>query len=705
MEIDDQGPEKSEPTIVYDGEEVQPLVLKKTDKEIISNLDLKDSYSNDLLQYKEQKINIVSLFCGAGGMDLGVELSGLDCLIGEEQVNKLIKDKQIFNNHRHEGLFHHVYSNDISEDALETYSNNFPKDTFVHNCDIRHIKKFPKADLVLGWFPCPFLSVTNLRIKSDPQNTLYLHYIRCLTQVSPKFFIAETAKGILTPNNGMIFRQIKQDFEAAGYKVYYKLLNARDYGVPQHRERVFFIGVREDIEFEYEFPKESHGVDRPYVTLRDTINDLKCNPGEYFTGGFSSVYMSRNRKKKWEDQSFTIQGSASLAPLHPSGHPMKKINIKRWDFSDLKERNRRLSVNELKRIHTFPDWYQFSDGYKKSGKLISTNLRLEKIYRQIGNAVPIQLSRAIAKPIAQWFYKNQGTGEKNVEQNLPTTNVLKAFENILKSQKLNLPKVTEYNTNNRINKEGDLFEYYVKDAFCGTSFNLENTELKKNQYSKHFSYIGNSSNPPDLMIRFGPAVEVKKIDNKYMSKISLNSSFPKDFLYCDDPSINKACKECEFENFGWEKKEMIYVIGNTENKSIINLWFIYGDCYSADKEIYLNLTRIIKEGLLAIPDVDFGDTKEIGRVKTADPLGRAQLRVRPMWEIPHPGSIYKDIVDNLGNLNLLLREETYEEIQDRPNFEPFIESGELRIFKVKIPDPNDAVKRIDAILFTAHIED
>lgn len=221
----------------------------------------------------------------------------------------------------------------------------------------------------------------------------------------------ENVKGMLTLGKGEVFKQILQDFEAAGYKIYHKLLNARDYGVPQIRERVFLVGVREDIDFKYTFPEPTHGDGdlflKPYVTLKDAIGDLEDNPGDYYTGSFSSIYMSRNRKKRWDEQSFTIQASGRHAPLHPSGLPMKKVDKDKWIFPDGEENHRRLSVKEVARIQTFPDWFEFSDGGNEN---ISKNTRLDKIYKQIGNAVPVQLARAIARPIANWFYNN-GKGD------------------------------------------------------------------------------------------------------------------------------------------------------------------------------------------------------------------------------------------------------------------------------------------------------
>ncbi len=111
--------------------------------------------------------------------------------------------------------------------------------------------------------------------------------------------------------------------------------------------------------------------------------------------------MSRNRKKSWEEQSFTIQASGRQAPQHPSGEPMTKLEKNRWQFNG--ENNRRLSVKEIARIQTFPDWFQFSDGENLN---LSKNGRLDKIYKQIGNAVPVLLAKAMTQPIADFISKN-----------------------------------------------------------------------------------------------------------------------------------------------------------------------------------------------------------------------------------------------------------------------------------------------------------
>lgn len=399
---------KFKPTPHYTQNEVKDILAEKIQEEVDQIIDEPNDFTEDDLIYKTNKANVLSLFSGAGGLDLGLELAGLDATLGIEKTNDAYRSKETFDSMRTKSIFHHVYANDIFEEALETYENNFPDSVYIHNKNIRKVRLFPQeADIIVGGPPCPGFSAAGPRLVDDPRNFLYLHYIRALMQVQPKFFVMENVKGMLTLGKGEAFEQIKQDFEAAGYRVYSKLLNSRDYGVAQIRERVFLVGVREDIDFEYVFPEQTHGeglLYKPYVTLKEAIGDLEEKPGPYFTGSYSSIFMSRNRKKNWNDQSFTIQASGRQAPIHPGGLPMEKLEKNKWVFPDGEKNNRRLSVKEISRIQSFPDFFEFSDGSSK--KEISVNGHLNKVYKQIGNAVPVELARAVVRPIAEWLANN-----------------------------------------------------------------------------------------------------------------------------------------------------------------------------------------------------------------------------------------------------------------------------------------------------------
>lgn len=409
MKLEERGRAKYRPLKDYDVTQVRQLLLEKIQEEQQLSQQTHDDLFIETTDYKENKINVVSLFSGCGGLDLGVEIAGLDALYGPAFTNEIVASKDKFTKQRSNSVFHTTYTVDMFKEANETYKNNFSKTIIQNDDDIRKVSKFPLSDIVLGGFPCPGFSEAGPRLIDDPRNFLYIHFIRCLVQTKPLFFIAENVKGMMTLGKGEVLRQIHQDFELAGYKVKHRLVNARDFGVPQNRERVFLVGVREDLDFEYHFPEPTHGTkpkQHPYVTLREAIGDLEDEPGDWYEGSFSSMYLSRNRKKSWDDQSFTIQASGRQAPLHPGGEPMKKLGSDDWELPGGEEAHRRLSLKEIARIQTFPDWFTFSDG---GSNKISKSGRLNKIYQQIGNAVPVKLARAIARPIAEYSLLNLET--------------------------------------------------------------------------------------------------------------------------------------------------------------------------------------------------------------------------------------------------------------------------------------------------------
>lgn len=404
--LKEKGRGKFKPAPYYEISEVKELLNSKIEEERQAFADCSEEIEFDKLRYNSDKWNLLSLFSGCGGLDLGFELAGLKAVMGEEVMEASFKDKKIFDENIENNVFNTIYVNDIFDEARETYANNAGKYIYMDKSDIRKIKSFPKADIVLGGFPCPGFSEAGPRLVDDKRNFLYLHFIRCLMQSKPKIFVAENVKGMMTLGKGEVFKQIVEDFAAAGYKIYHKLLNSADYGVPQIRERVILVGVRNDIEYEYVFPAVTHGYGitglKEVVTLRDAIGDLEDEPGDYFTGSYSTIFMSRNRKKLWSQPSFTIQASGRQAPIHPSGEPMVHVGKDKYIFSDGEENNRRLSVKEIARIQTFPDWYEFSRG--KSDKK-SHNSKLNLVYKQIGNAVPVRLALAVAEPIAEFVKK------------------------------------------------------------------------------------------------------------------------------------------------------------------------------------------------------------------------------------------------------------------------------------------------------------
>lgn len=413
--LEERGRGKFKPAPEYNVNEVRELLNKKIEEEREVFENCSEEIEFDKLSYDSKKWNLVSLFSGCGGLDLGFELAGLQAVMGKTVMEEAFRDKRVFDENIDNNVFNTIYVNDIFDEARQTYAQNAGKYIYMDKSDIRKIKEFPKADIVLGGFPCPGFSEAGPRLVDDKRNFLYLHFIRCLMQSKPKIFVAENVKGMMTLGKGEVFKQIVQDFAAAGYKIYHKLLNSAEYGVPQIRERVILVGVRNDIDFEYVHPKPTHGYGvnglEEVVTLHDAIGDLEENPGEYFVGSYSTIFMSRNRKKLWSQPSFTIQASGRQAPIHPGGEPMVKVGKDKYIFSDGEENNRRLSVKEIARIQTFPDWYEFSRGTSNR----NANSKLDLVYKQIGNAVPVRLALAVAEPIAEFAKEQLEKKEKNYE--------------------------------------------------------------------------------------------------------------------------------------------------------------------------------------------------------------------------------------------------------------------------------------------------
>lgn len=322
-------------------------------------------------------MKIISLFSGCGGLDLGFERAGFEV----------------------------VWANEFDKDIWSTYEKNFPHTAL----DKRDIKKVPSSEVpnavgIIGGPPCQSWSLAGaMRGINDERGRLFYEYLRLLNDKKPLFFLAENVAGIVSSAHRESFDKIVKSFADIGYNISYKLLNAADYGVPQDRQRVIIIGYRQkSIAKTFEFPEPF----KKKLTLADAIEDLpdplpatgknktngtsstKLLNHEYMTGGFSTIYMSRNRKRNWDEQSFTIQAGGRHAPLHPAASPMIKIGEDKWIF-DKKTKNpyRRLSVRECARVQTFPDDFVFiydsvADGYK-----------------MIGNAVPVKLAEAVAQKI------------------------------------------------------------------------------------------------------------------------------------------------------------------------------------------------------------------------------------------------------------------------------------------------------------------
>jgi DNA (cytosine-5)-methyltransferase 1 len=206
------------------------------------------------------KYSVVSLFAGCGGKDLGFIRAGFDI----------------------------VWANDVNQSACNTYSQNIG-DHIVCG-DITNIKStlIPEADIIIGGFPCQGFSIVGTRRLDDERNFLYRQMKRIIKDKKPAFFVAENVRGLLNMSGGRVIEAMIKEFREIGYNVQYRLLNARDFGVPQHRERVFIVGNRLGVENPFPRPTHTHVslkdfhqlsmIDEPtllpYRTLRDAIGDL-----------------------------------------------------------------------------------------------------------------------------------------------------------------------------------------------------------------------------------------------------------------------------------------------------------------------------------------------------------------------------------------------------------------------------------------------
>lgn len=279
---------------------------------------------------------------------------------------------------------------------------------------------------------------------------------------------------------------------------------------------------------------------------------------------------------------------------------------------------------------------------------------------------------------------------------METRNIIDAIIEIVSNNQYDVKAYAV--ANNRANAEGDALEDYIKDVFAGTLHCAD--ILQRDEYlSKYFSYLGNTNNPPDIMIRGGDAIEVKKI-TKITSGLALNSSYPKAKLYSNSRMLNKACRECE----EWTEKDMLYAVGVVNKGCLKSLMFVYGCDYCADKETYERIFNAVKRGVKSIKGVKFGETKELGRVNRIDPLGITYMRMRGMWHIESPFKVFAPYYKTEKadfNFVAIINESKYQTFENRAELEQLEkENANLKIADVKIKNPNNPAELKNAKLIT-----
>ena len=346
------------------------------------------------------KYNVVDLFSGVGGLSYG--------------FSKMPE-------------FNILAANEIEKDISIAYTLNHPNVAML-NCDInqlteekfQEILKGKRVDLIVGGPPCQSYSTLGKR-QMDERANLFMQYKRILTILNPKAFVFENVSGILSMDKGRLFERIKSEFESLGYQLKYKLLDAVDYGVPQHRERVILVGFKGENKFEYPQPTYGEGL-KPYITLEEAIGDLPSiksgQTNNTFDSSFSNDFLNFVRKS---DETMTEHSAPNngehlikimealkdgqskdelpedIRPKSGYGNTYAKLWWKKPSTTITRNfacpsssrcihprDSRAMSIREGARLQSFPDDYKFygSDGMK----------RLE-----IGNAVPPLLSKVIAE--------------------------------------------------------------------------------------------------------------------------------------------------------------------------------------------------------------------------------------------------------------------------------------------------------------------
>lgn len=308
-------------------------------------------------------MKIVSLFSGAGGLDLGLIQAGHDI----------------------------IWANDFDRDAVATYRQNIGNEIVLGDIGEIPSSVIPDCDVVVGGFPCQGFSQANLlRFAEDDRNRLYLEFLRVVRDKQPLYFLAENVRGILSLDGGKAIKKIEEDFAAAGYRVSKKLFNVADYGVPQLRKRVIIAGTRADLpeSLDYDFPSATHAAPgkarniglAPWVTIAEALSHIPDPNAEHdLKNHVFSLYKVTNRN-------FT--GHRRTDPDKPSPTILARGNGKGGVCAiQHPENHRRMSIREQAAIQTFPDNFDFSG-------------RLNSAYRQVGNAVPVLFGRHLGKQLA-----------------------------------------------------------------------------------------------------------------------------------------------------------------------------------------------------------------------------------------------------------------------------------------------------------------
>lgn len=296
----------------------------------------------------------VELFAGCGGLALGLERAGFEPELVVEWDEKACETLRL---------------NRSSWDVLR--------------CDVRKIpwkRESVGVDLVAGGPPCQPFSAGGRALGNLDARDMFPEFHRCIQALQPRAFIAENVRGLLRPRFRDYFNHVL-GMLADGYNVSFQLVDAADYGIPQHRHRVFIVGIRQDLKHVWRMPEPTHGEGRkPYRTVRSAIASLP-SPLEGFDLGING-HVLRPGAKLYAGHTgspFDEPAKALKAGVHgvPGGE-----NMLRFDDGSV----RYFTVREAARLQTFPDGWHFPHSWSRS-------------MRQLGNAVPVELAQIVGESV------------------------------------------------------------------------------------------------------------------------------------------------------------------------------------------------------------------------------------------------------------------------------------------------------------------
>lgn len=391
-----------------------------------------------------ETINVVSLFCGCGGMDLGL-LGGFDYLGKNYKKNP----------------FKIVYSVDNDEYCTKIYNENFDNKCIIKDVRDLNIKELPQFDMLIGGFPCQSFSISaqnppRLGYK-DERGMLFFEMVKILKERHPRFFIAENVKGIFSANSGKAFPMIIREFESAGYTVVYKLLNASDYGVPQKRERVIIVGFRDKDDYKkFNFPQKISNSERK--VLRDVLDPLADNDEKLYFSEKAVAGMLAVREKMNKGRVMNLDEPCNTISAH-----LAKVSLNSTDpVLMIGDRYRRFSPREAARIQSFPDTFKLD---------VVSNGRQ---YKAIGNAVPPVLMWHVMKSFQKILVVHQVDfehikeqyPENIVENHLSQSNKFSQGLNIDKSKNVLVSLVKADNIDQYLDRSAKV--YYTGKRFPST---------------------------------------------------------------------------------------------------------------------------------------------------------------------------------------------------------------------------------------------